>query len=76
MHQLYEIGQYVYTSKNIRGWFDHSLSDIIPKNTMGIVKGYYAIQKDINSVVYEVEFEEEFGIFQVIHSCLKLEEDD
>lgn len=76
MHRLYEIGQYVYTSKDIRGWFDRSLSDIIPKNTMGIIVGYYAMRFDVNSVVYNVEFEEEFGTFQVVHSCLKLEEDD
>jgi hypothetical protein len=76
MNDIYEVGQYVYTAKDIRGWFDYTLSDVIPVNTMGKIVGYYAMRYDIDSVVYRVEFENEFGTCNVIHSCLKLEEDE
>jgi hypothetical protein len=33
----FEIGQYVYTSKLIPGWFDYSMSHSIPENSQCVV---------------------------------------
>jgi len=69
---MYAIGQYVYTNKNIRGWFDYSVKDHIPENTVGRIAGYIRVGKTTDSVVYEVIFNKEFGYFNVKHLDLKL----
>ena len=69
---MYAIGQYVYTAKEIKGWFDYSSKNHIPENTMGRVSGYIKVGKELHTVVYEVIFDKEFGYFNVKHTDLKL----
>jgi hypothetical protein len=69
---MYEIGQYVYTTREVRGWFDYSVKNAVPANKMGRVVGYARIGKEVNSVVYEVSFDREFGHVNVKHPDLKL----
>lgn len=70
MKALYQVGQYVYTSKKIRGWFDYSLQEFIPENTLGTVK---AIDPEgRRGVEYLVDFGQEFGEQFVSEGSLKL----
>lgn len=69
---MYNIGQQVYTAKDIKGWFDYSLSDVIPANTVGTIIDYCEVGGDLNSIVYLVKFNKEFGTCQIVHRCLKL----
>lgn len=66
MNPKFSVGQNVYTAKPIRGWFDYSMSDHIPENTLGVVMevssdGYYL-----------VKFKKEFGTLYVPEHELKL----
>jgi hypothetical protein len=70
----FEIGQSVYTSKQINGWFDYALEHSIPKNTLCKIKKIISLENDINSIIYEVEFQNQFAAFHLRHNCLKLGE--
>lgn len=67
----YKIGQYVYTAKNIRGWFDFSTKDYIPENTVGKIVSIGA-GGDCDPPFYTVEFSREFGLRFVLETDLKL----
>lgn len=69
---MYESGQNVYTSKEIKGWFDYSVKTGIPANTLGKIVGLVFVGKDLNSVLYEVDFDKEFGLVNLRHDELKL----
>jgi hypothetical protein len=62
-------GQYVYTDRDIRGWFDHSVKDMIPANSHGVI---VAMELTEPEPTYEVYFNKEFGYFHVKESDLKL----
>lgn len=66
----YQVGQYVYTSRKIRGWFDYSMQDFIPENTLGTIKA--ADSEGRTEVEYLVDFGEEFGEQFVGEGSLKL----
>jgi hypothetical protein len=69
---MFEIGQFVFTKKEIRGWFNFSLLSYIPSNYQGKIVGYIHHCNDVDSAVYEVEFGKEFGTYHVNHCDLKL----
>ena len=52
----YKVGQYVYTSKKINGWWDYSVANHIPENTCGIIEGVCNILNLYNEIVYAVRF--------------------
>ena len=62
-------GQYVYTDHDIRGWFDHSVKNMIPANSHGVI---VAMELAEPETIYEVYFNKEFGYFHVKESDLKL----
>lgn len=53
----YVIGQAVYTSKDIRGWFDFSMKNIMPAKTLGHITKIDKTSPDR----YYVFFGKEFG---------------
>lgn len=69
---MYDVGQHVYTNREIRGWLDYSSKNSIPVNTIGRIAGYIRVGKSIDSVVYEIIFDQEFGRQNIKHSDLKL----
>lgn len=69
---MFQIGQMVYTNREIRGWFDFSLKSAIPANSRGIIAGCITASNDLDLVEYEVEFGSEFGRFHIYHKDLKL----
>lgn len=69
---MYSIGQYVYTAREIKGWFDYSVKNNIPVNSAGRIAGYTRVGKTTDSVVYEVIFNQEFGYVNIKHNDLKL----
>lgn len=69
---MYEIGQYVYTNCDIRGWFDYSMNGILPANKIGTIISYAWVGKNLKSVVYEIDFGQEFGHVLIKHFNLKL----
>jgi hypothetical protein len=74
MKQKYEVGQNVYTAKNLRGWFDYSMKEYIPENTPCTVTGVY-FDWDHKEPRYCVKFLDqvkEFGLQFLLESSLKL----
>jgi len=74
MRHSYKVGQYVYTAKDIRGWFDYSTKEYIPANTVCeiIAQGHY---DDADDHVYLVKFfgkNKEFGTQYILETSLKL----
>ena len=69
---MYSIGQYVYTAKDIKNWFDFSIKDHVPANTIGRVGAYIRVGKTTDTVIYEIIFDNEFGRLNVRHNDLKL----
>ena len=72
MEFKYEVGQYVYTAETIRGWFDYSMEDHIPANTVGRI-----IKRSITDEgpYYILKFEgknKDFGTQWLSESELKL----
>lgn len=71
MEFKYEVGQYVYTAEEIRGWFDYSMKDYIPANTCGVI-----VERDSSDgIFYLVRFtgkNKEFGTQYIRESILKL----
>ncbi len=65
MSKTFKIGQTVYTSRLIRGWFDYSLKLAIPENTSGVIISI------ISEDHYEIDFGQEFGKVQIHHNNLK-----
>ncbi len=68
MIDIFEVGQYVYTAKDIRGWFDHSIKDHIPRNTIGVIA---AVVQSGQETIYTVKFDKEFGQVDIHHKDLK-----
>lgn len=66
MHTKFSIGQNVYTAKNIRGWFNYSMLDHIPENTLGVVMEIHPDGE------YLVKFRREFGTLYIPEHDLKL----
>lgn len=74
MKHKYEVGQNVYTAKNIRGWFDYSMKEYIPENTSGTIINIY-FDWDTVEPRYNVKFlgkNKEFGSQFILESSLKL----
>lgn len=69
---MFQIGQFVYTNREIRGWFNYSVKAAIPANLRGKIVGIAVSSDNIESVVYEVEFDREFGRYNINHTSLKL----
>lgn len=69
---MYEFGQFIYTAKEIRGWFDYSVKQGIPRNTLGKINGLIFVGEDLETVLYEVDFGKEFGLVNLRHNELKL----
>lgn len=69
---LYEPGQNVYTARKIRGWYDFSMKDAIPENTLGKIVDYLWVGEESSTAFYVVEFEKEFGRVHLRHHDLKL----
>jgi hypothetical protein len=63
-------GQSVYTADEVRGWFDYSMSNFIPKNTFGTVMEVHTLDKQ--EPIYMVQFTKEFGNVMCKESQLKL----
>lgn len=73
MHK-FQVGQNVYTTKDIRGWFDYSVKDRIPENTPCTVIACGSEDGD-NEPMYLVKFSDkvkEFGSQFLFQSSLKL----
>lgn len=71
---LYQIGQFVYTARTIRGWFDYSMEDHIPANTVGIVEHsaqHYSPETGKIETLYAVQFPT-FGQVSIREADLKL----
>ena len=62
----YTIGQYVYTAKNIPGWFNFSMRNFIPSNTICTIVSY-------KEPIYVVRFPKEFGDIEINEFNLKLD---
>ena len=71
MIDIFETGQYVYTAKDIRGWFDHSVKSYIPRNTVGVIAKVVHSSQNLDEVVYSVKFDKEFGQVDIHHNDLK-----
>lgn len=69
---MYESDQFVYTSKEIKGWFDYSVKQSVPINTVGKISGLIFVGDNLESVLYEVDFGKEFGLINLRHNELKL----
>jgi hypothetical protein len=73
---MYQVGQLVYTTRDIRGWFDKSIKSFIPANTPCTVTGYYCQPEPLlSSTGYHVRFDgkfAEFGDYVISHVDLKL----
>jgi len=69
---MFEVGQLVYTNKEIRGWFNFSIKAVMPANLRGKIVGIVKESDVIENVVYEVEFDREFGRYNIHHNSLKL----
>lgn len=76
MEHRFQIGQYVYTARDIRGWFDFSMKDCIPVNAMGVVTGQCYDELDsTDEPHYSIKFlgkNKEFGTQYIRESSLKL----
>ena len=74
MKHLYEVGQYVYTARDIRGWFDYSMKEYIPANTIGIVieQGHYSDPDEPHYLIKFFDKNKEFGTQYIHESSLKL----
>jgi hypothetical protein len=70
MDAKYQVGQRVYTSRKIRGWFDYSMQEFVPENTLGTIKA--ADSEGRSEVEYLVDFGEEFSERFVGEDSLKL----
>lgn len=68
----YEIGQNVYTAHKVRGWYDFSMQDAIPENTLGRVVEHLWAGDEVDTTFYVVEFSKEFGRVNLRHLDLKL----
>ena len=71
----YQAKQFVYTSKKIYGWFDYSLQNAIPANTLCQITSIVTVGETDDKTVYAVRFldkNKEFGDFHLKHSDLKL----
>ena len=67
----YEVGQNVYTAEDIRGWFDYSVKEYIPANTVGIIMD----RDESDGNHYLIKFfgkNKEFGTQYIRESSLKL----
>lgn len=69
---MFEVGQLVYTNREIRGWFNYSVKAAIPANLRGKIVGITNACDTLEDVVYEVEFDREFGRYNINHTNLKL----
>jgi hypothetical protein len=70
--EKYKIGQIVYTTKDIRGWFDKSVKSFIPINTPCTIIN---IQLNLTTARYLVRFNNEFaefGDYNINHIDLRL----
>ena len=74
MKHLYNVGQYVYTVRNIRGWFDYSMKEYIPANTIGIVMcvGYHEAPEEPYYLIKFFDKNKEFGTQYIHEASLKL----
>lgn len=70
----YTIGQYVYTAKQINGWWDYSMMNSIPENSFCVVDGVANWLSQDNEVIYAVRFPKypELKHVLVVESYLKL----
>jgi len=69
----YEIGQYVCTVRDLRGWYDKSMKDFIPTNTVGVITER---RHGWDANVYTIRFigkYEEFGVLPVAEQDLKID---
>lgn len=66
----YHAGQYVYTAEKVRGWFDFSMKEFIPENTLGTIMEVHTFDKQ--EPLYMVQFNKEFGNVMCKESQLKL----
>lgn len=68
------IGQIVFLTREIKGWFDFSMHIAIPLNSKGTVVGHrWTSYFDVNKMIYEVDFGKEFGVHIVSHTGLRIE---
>ncbi len=72
MIDIHKPGQYVYTARDIRGWFDYSIKDHIPCNTIGTIVEIVHSSQNLDEVVYAVKFDKEFGQVNIHHRDLKV----
>jgi hypothetical protein len=74
MTHLYSIGQYVYTNRDIRGWFDYSMKEFIPANTIGIIMsvGHHDLPEELYYLVKFLNKNEEFGTQYIHEASLKV----
>jgi hypothetical protein len=70
----YTVGQYVYTDKQINGWWDYSMRNHIPANSCGIVDGVANWLSQDNEVIYAIRFPKfpELQHVLIVESYLKL----
>jgi hypothetical protein len=74
MKHKYEVGQNVYTAKDLRGWFDYSMKEYISENTPCTVEAIY-YDWDKMEPRYYVRFSgknKEFGFQYLLETSLKL----
>lgn len=69
---VYAAGSYVYNLKDIPSWFDYSIKNVMPANTLGSIYKVEKMELDLPSVLYCVHFDG-FGYVNVKHCDLKLE---
>lgn len=69
---MFEVGQFVYTKHEIRGWFDYSTNHFIPKNYKGKILSVLYESAKINDTIYNIEFDKEYGCRNIRHADLKL----
>ena len=74
MTHLYNVGQYVYTNRDIRGWFDYSIKEHIPANTIGIVMsvGHHDAPDEPHYLIKFIGKNKEFGTQYIHETSLKL----
>jgi hypothetical protein len=74
MKHKYEVNQYVYTAKDLRGWFDYSVKEYVPANTIGIIMsvGHYDAPDEPHYLVRFFGKNKEFGTQYIHESSLKL----
>lgn len=67
----YQIGEKVVTKRNIRGWFDYSEKDELPADSIGTIFKIHKLTEELESIIYTVQFDQEFGYVDIKHSDLE-----